>query len=141
MIELLVSSQTEVDEEITVDVESETPIYKKQKEMELLTLHTAKRDTYRIKEELALPGTKETIGTILWTDISNRKLDTKLGADELLLSGELLVFCFYESPDGKMDWIEQTIPYEEDRVLRCRRVHVPSSECESGRHQCGCPHG
>ena len=49
MIELLVSSQTEVDEEITVDVESETPIYKKQKEMELLTLHTAKRDTYRIK--------------------------------------------------------------------------------------------
>ena len=112
MIELLVSSQTEVDEEITVDVESETPIYKKQKEMELLTLHTAKRDTYRIKEELALPGTKETIGTILWTDISNRKLDTKLGADELLLSGELLVFCFYESPDGKMDWIEQTIPYE-----------------------------
>lgn len=31
MIELLVSSQTEVDEEITVDVESETPIYKKQK--------------------------------------------------------------------------------------------------------------
>ena len=112
MIELLVSSQTEVDEEITVDVESETPIYKKQKEMELLTLHTAKRDTYRIKEELTLPGTKETIGTILWTDISNRKLDTKLGADELLLSGELLVFCFYESPDGKMDWIEQTIPYE-----------------------------
>lgn len=80
--------------------------------MELLTLHTSKKDTYRIKEELTLPGTKETIGTVLWTDISNRKLDTKLGADELLLSGELLAFCFYESPDGKIDWIGQTIPYE-----------------------------
>ena len=67
-----------------------------------------------LKEELTLPGTKETIGTVLWTDISNRKLDTKLGADELLLSGELLAFCFYESPDGKIDWIGQTIPYEEE---------------------------
>ena len=88
------------------------PLYKKKKAMELLTLHTSKNDTYRIKEELTLPGTKETIGTVLWTDISNRKLDTKLGADELLLSGELLAFCFYESPDGKIDWIGQTIPYE-----------------------------
>ena len=26
--------------------------------------------------------------------------------------GELLLFCFYESLDGKTDWIEQTIPYE-----------------------------
>ncbi len=112
MIELLISPQHEVDEEITVDVESEIQMYKKKKEMELLTLHTTKRDTYRIKEELTLPGTKETIGTVLWTDISNRKLDTKLGADELLLSGELLVFCFYESPDGKVDWVEQTVPYE-----------------------------
>ena len=101
MIELLISPQMQVDEDITVDVESEMPLYKKKKAMELLTLHTSKKDTYRIKEELTLPGTKETIGTVLWTDISNRKLDTKLGADELLLSGELLAFCFYESPDGK----------------------------------------
>lgn len=112
MIELLISPQMQVDEDITVDVESEMPLYKKKKAMELLTLHTSKKDTYRIKEELTLPGTKETIGTVLWTDISNRKLDTKLGADELLLSGELLAFCFYESPDGKIDWIGQTIPYE-----------------------------
>ena len=63
--------------------ESEMPLYKKKKAMELLTLHTSKTDTYRIKEELTLPGTKETIGTVLWTDISNRKLDTKLGAGRI----------------------------------------------------------
>lgn len=112
MIELLLIPEKQVDEEVTVDVECDKAIYKKKKERTLLELYTAKRDTYRIKEELTLPGTKETIGTVLWTDIANRKLDTKLGADELQIDGELLVFCFYESPDGKMDWIEQTIPYE-----------------------------
>lgn len=112
MIELLLIPEKQADEEVTVDVESDRPLYKKKKERALLELHTAKRDTYRIKEELILPGTKETIGTVLWTDIANRKLDTKLEADGLQIDGELSVFCFYESPDGKTDWIEQTLPYE-----------------------------
>lgn len=112
MIELEVSSERAENEEVTVDVEGDMPLYKKKRTLELLRLQISKKDTYRIKEEVTLPGTKETIGTILCTDISNRKLDSRLGTDELLLSGELLVFCFYESPDGKMDWIEQSIPYE-----------------------------
>lgn len=112
MIELMLMPEKQVDEEVTVDVESDKTLYKKKKERTILELHAAKRDTYRIKEELVLPGTKETIGTVLWTDIANRRLDTKLAADELQIDGELLVFCFYESPDGKTDWIEQILPYE-----------------------------
>lgn len=112
MIELEFSSEKLVNEEVTVDIDSEMPLYKKKRDLELLKLHTSKKDTYRVKEELTLPGTKETIGTMLWTDVSNRKLDTRLGTDELLLSGEILAFCFFESPDGKLDWIEQTLPYE-----------------------------
>lgn len=112
MVELEIGAEGIVDEEATVDVDCERPVYKKQKPVELLQMHTSKKDTYRIKEELSIPGTKENIGTMLWTDISSRKLDTKLGQDELLLKGELLVFCFYESQEGKMDWVEQTVPYE-----------------------------
>ena len=78
----------------------------------MLELHTGKKDTYRIKEEITLPGTKENIGTILWTDIVNRKLDSKLIDDQLVVKGELLVFCLYLSEEQKEDWIEQTVPYE-----------------------------
>ena len=99
-------------QDVPVDVACDCNIYKKQENMELLKLHTSKRDTYRIKEEITLPGTKESIGVMLWADITNRKLDTRLVADELQILGELLVFCFYESPDGKIDWIEQLIPYQ-----------------------------
>ncbi len=112
MVELELESQKQNVEEIPTDVEAEGKIFKRQEKMDLLKLHTSKKDTYRIKEELVLPGTKETIGVMLWNDIVNRKLDTKLAVDELQLSGELLAFCFYESPDGKIDWIEQTVPYQ-----------------------------
>lgn len=112
MVELEVGSEKLIEEEATVDIAIADPIFKKQKMMELLQMRTSKRDTYRIKEELTIPGTKETIGNVLWTDIVSRKLDTKLGADELLLKGELLVFCFYESLEGKIDWVEQSVAFE-----------------------------
>ena len=67
------------------------------------------RDIYRIKEEVTLEGTKENIGTLLWTELSSRKLDTRIGTDEIELRGELLLFCLYESVDGKTEWMEQTL--------------------------------
>lgn len=112
MVELELEAEKQSVEDIPTDVEGAGNVYKKQDMLNLLKLHTSKKDTYRIKEELSLAGTKESIGMMLWTDIVNRKLDTKLVVDELQLSGELLAFCFYESPDGKIDWIEQAIPYQ-----------------------------
>lgn len=111
MVELELEEQCEKIESIPTNIEGEH-FYRKLSTMEMLLLHDKKKDTYRIKEEIVLPGTKETIQTILWTDVQNRKFDTKLETDELILSGELLVFCFYESPDGKMDWVEQVISYQ-----------------------------
>lgn len=111
LVELGVQGSKKIYEEIPVDVAGENKIYKKQEELELLKLCTSKRDTYRIKEEITLPGAKESIGVILWSDVINCRLDTKLLADELQFSGELQLFCFYESPEGKIDWIEQGVPY------------------------------
>lgn len=112
MVELELEEENRNVEDIPIDVECACKVFKKQKAMDLLKLHTSKKDTYRIKEELNLAGTKESIGMMLWTDITNRKLDTKLAVDELQIAGELLVFCFYESPEGKIDWVEQVIPYQ-----------------------------
>ena len=112
LTELQICSEGRCEEEVTMDVAHSVPIYKKQKNKNLLRLFTIKKDTYRIKEEVTLNGTKENIGTLLWTEIISRKLDTRISQDQVLLQGELLFFCFYESMDGKTDWIEQTIPYE-----------------------------
>ena len=111
MVELELGAERIQDVALPTDVEEGEAFYKKTKKLQLLQLHTAKKDTYRIKEEIKLPGTKENIGTVLWSEVESRKLDTKLGEDELNISGELMLFCLYESPEGKTDWLEQIIPY------------------------------
>ena len=112
LVELELGSRMTAEEELTVDVDSEIPLYKKTRNVELLQLRMNKKDIYRIKEEVTLPGSKEDIGTLLWTEVSARKMDTKLESDALILRGELLLFVFYESPEGKLCWMEQTVPYE-----------------------------
>ena len=112
LVEMEIGREVTEDVPLTTEIESEDTLYKKKKKYQLLRLHTGKGDTYRIKEEVVLSGTKENMGMLLWTDVTNRKLDTKLEEDALHLSGELSVFCLYESPEGKMDWIEQAVSYE-----------------------------
>lgn len=112
MVEMEIGREKLEDEETTVDVDGPVQIYKKMKNVNLLELHTTKKDTYRIKEEITLPGTKESIGQLLLTDVSSRKMEIRLGQDEMQLKGELLVFCMYLSEDGKTDWLEQSVPYE-----------------------------
>lgn len=110
MTELVLGTEWEREEMLTLDIQGK--LYKKYKNTNVLKLQMVKKDTYRIKEELKLSGTKENVGSLLWTKVSLRKLDTRIGKDELVLRGELQVFCFYESPEGKIDWIEQIVPYE-----------------------------
>lgn len=112
LAELTISSEGKRNETITMDAFSDKKLYKRYEEQNLLRLFAVKKDTYRIKEEATLGGTKEAIGTLLWTEVILRKLDTRIIDDVLLLQGELLFFCFYESLEGKTDWFEQTLPYE-----------------------------
>lgn len=111
-IDLKTASYGQREVEVLTDVSDHTKIYKKNEEHSFLKLFTIKKDTYRIKEEVILGGTKETIGTLLWSNVNSTKLDTRISSDEIGLQGELKFFGFYESMDGKADWIEQIIPYQ-----------------------------
>ena len=95
-----------------MDVGGDIPVYRKMEKLNLLKLAVSRKYTYRIKEEIVLPGTKESIGQVLLTDVGSRKLDIRLGPDEILLRGELQVFCMYLSAGEKADWIEQSVPFE-----------------------------
>lgn len=112
LAELTVCSEGQQETELTVDIECGPSLYKRFESREFLKVFTTRKDTYRIKEEVVLSGTKENIGTLLWTEVTGRRMDTRLETDKLRIQGELLLFCFYESLDGKIDWVEQTVPYE-----------------------------
>lgn len=112
MVDLLIHTEKIHEEETTVDVDGEGNIYKKMYPIEILQLHTSKRDIYRIKEEITIPGTKENIGTLIWTDVNLRKIDTKVAQDMITFTGTLQVFIFYKSEEDKTDWVEQIVPFE-----------------------------
>ena len=112
MVDLLIHTEKVQEEETTVDVDGEGRIFKKTCPVEILQLHTSKRDIYRIKEEITIPGTKENIGTLIWTDVNLRKIDTKVVQDMITFTGTLQVFLFYKSEEEKTDWVEQMVPFE-----------------------------
>ena len=68
MAEIEIGREWIRDEELTENIESDIPVYRKTRKINLLRLAVAKKDTYRIKEEVTLPGTKESIGQVLLTD-------------------------------------------------------------------------
>ena len=82
------------------------------KNVEILTLHKSCRESFRIKEECALPKQSDPVGKVLFTDITQKRTETRLVADALQMRGELSIFVLYESTEGKLGWTEQAVPYE-----------------------------
>ncbi|MFI3171526.1 MAG: DUF3794 domain-containing protein [Eubacteriales bacterium] len=111
LIELEIQSSLLKQEEITVGLENETEVFERQKNLQVLQVRLIKKDTYRIKEEVKIPGTKENIGSILFARVGNVKLDTRVMQDEITLQGELQFFCMYSSDEWKEDYISQTVPF------------------------------
>ena len=79
MAEIEVGREWIRDEELTEDVESETPVCRRTQKMNLLRLAVSRKETYRSKEEITVPGAKETIGQILLPVVSIRRLDIRTG--------------------------------------------------------------
>lgn len=108
--ELTLIAEAEEEAELTLDVEEEPGLYRKWETRRILRLQTVLKDTLRIREECAVGG--QPVGTLLFSEVDVRKLDTRLGTDELKLRGELQVFALYETAEGKTEWTEQSLPFE-----------------------------
>ena len=59
-------------------------MYKKYRTQQVLKLFSAGRDTCRIREEVQI-GEMRRVSAQLWTELGSRRLDTRVGTDEILL--------------------------------------------------------
>lgn len=110
--EFAVHKEKTEEETVSVGTEAQGRVFQKTRQEEILELCDNRRDIYRVKEEIKIPGTKETIENLLWEETVLRSLDTKLANDNLQLNGELSVFFIYQSAEGKVQWVEQSVPFE-----------------------------
>ncbi|MBR5509921.1 MAG: DUF3794 domain-containing protein [Lachnospiraceae bacterium] len=81
-----------------------------------------KKDTLRVREEINLPPGRPNIQRILWKEIRLQGTDVRQEDRKLLVKGELVVFFLYLCEEGRMQWMEQGIPFHQE--VECDVCHA-----------------
>lgn len=114
IITLEVSAETVCDGEGAVELEEADNVYARKKTLDISRLAFSKKDTLRVRDEWKIPGTKDAIGQILYSDLRLGEMNTRMNENELQVDGQAHLFVIYlsESESPEMSFYENTIPVE-----------------------------
>ncbi len=72
-----------------------------------------RKDTYRIKEDISLSGSKPSIEQILWSEIRLRGTSAKPLDGRIHIEGEVVIFAIYtgEGENSPIQWLEESLPF------------------------------
>lgn len=72
-----------------------------------------RKDTYRLKEEITLSGSKPAINRMLWTEMRLNGVTTRPLDGKVHLEGSLMVFAIYEGEgeNSMIQWVEESLPF------------------------------
>ena len=134
-VKAIVTFQAAVEElrdvEIPADLKEPGEISMKKKEIRVLELGVHKKDTLRVKKEMAVASNKPDIHEILWKDMEIRGLDIRSGEGKVEIRGELFLFVLYAGadPETPPQWLEQAIPFSgEAECGDCTSDMIPNVE-------------
>ena len=116
--------------DLPVGVEEEEISQKKQ-DISIMGVAVHKKDTMRIKKDVALASNKPDIFELLWDTVEVRGLDIRAENNRIAVKGELFLFALYRGNDetNSLQWLEQSIPfYEEMECTGCTAEMLPNVE-------------
>lgn len=131
IVTLNVQVETLYDVEAAVDVAAGTDgedARVLREEMDVAGIGVRKKDTYRVKETIALSGNKPNIETILWSGVRLGSTSSRPGDGKIYIDGELSVFVIYtsEGEGSPVQWLEESVPFSgELEVSGCREEMIP----------------
>jgi hypothetical protein len=114
VVDFELSAETDTEEELPCDMSESEQVCMKKESKKLLHLFADRKDQFRIREEMELPGTRENIADILWKELILQSVEYRLEDGTLRLRGNIQVFCLYFSEENRMDWICQNLPFESE---------------------------
>lgn len=112
--------ETLYDAEAAVDIEKDdmgamdaVRIESLKRDISVAAIAVRRKDTYRIKEDISLSGSKPSIDQILWSEMKLRGVSSKPLDGQVHVEGELMAFVIYtgEGEDTPMQWMEESIPF------------------------------
>jgi len=116
------------DEETAVDLSSQEPVEFRKKTLDIAAMVVKKKDIFRIKEEVEIPGSFPNIVSMIWSDIVPGPIEFKVLEDKIALQGELRTFFLYrgEGEDEEICHYETTIPFAGSlECPGCREGMIP----------------
>ena len=83
------------------------------RQADVAVIAVRRKDTYRIKEDISLSGSKPSIEQILWNEIRLRGVTTKPLDGRVHIEGEVMIFAIYtgEGESAPIQWLEESIPF------------------------------
>ncbi len=84
-----------------------------QRKIDVAAIALRRKDTYRMKEEITLSGSKPAIDRILWTEMRLSNVVTRPMDGQVHLEGVLMVFVIYEGEgeNSMVQWLEESLPF------------------------------
>ena len=119
LVTLHIQAETVEDVAAAAEVISDGNVEMLKKNLDVALLAVRRRDTFRVKEVLTLPGNRPDIDKLLWQDVKLRNVNTKPLDGKVHLDGELMLFLIYSGEDGRMpiQCLEESIAFSGDVEL------------------------
>lgn len=101
------------DEEAAVDIAGEEPVEFRKRSLPIASMAMKKKDIFRMKEEVEIPGSFPNIFSVIWWDIEPSQVEFKMLQDKISLQGEIRAFFIYrgEGEEEEICHYETAIPF------------------------------
>lgn len=109
---LNLSVETVEEIEAAVGIDGEETVEMKTAPLQALDLVIAKKDIFRVRQELELPGGMPNLFSLLWQTCSLKEMSCRAQDERLALEGEISLFLLYEGEGEERPavWYEAAIP-------------------------------
>lgn len=100
------------DEEAAIGVSDDDEVEYQNKEIDITELVLSKKDTYRIKDEIAISLGKPNVAEILYSEFELQNMDTRLLENQVSLKGDLRVFLLYtgDTQEEQIEYYDMQVP-------------------------------
>ncbi len=115
IVTLEAKAESLYDTEAAVDVrgaDDEIHLQVRRERIPAAAIALRRKDTYRLKQDITLPGSKPVIERMLWTEMKLAGCQAKPLDGQIHLEGTMMVFALYEGGEsGMVQWVEESIPF------------------------------
>ena len=115
IVTLEAKAESLYDTEAAVDVrgeDDEIHLQVRRERIPAAAIALRRKDTYRLKQDITLPGSKPVIERMLWTEMKLAGCQAKPLDGQIHLEGTLMGFALYEGGEsGMVQWVEESIPF------------------------------